>query len=122
MRRSKWANFAVFNFVDEQFLDKDFAHFDLSPSFLAHFDSFLRERKKSNFADRAVIMCSLYDFFQKAKKKKLDKKTVADMGVDISPRFDVLETSDPPVREAGIVVEDVDALVEKLKEQGFVKS
>jgi len=58
----------------------------------------------------------------KAKKKKLDKKPAKDMGVDISPRIEVLETVDPPVREAGIVVDDVDALVGKLKEQGFVKS
>lgn len=57
----------------------------------------------------------------KAKKKKLDKKPVKDMGIDISPRIEILETVDPPVREAGIVVEDVDALVGKLKEQGFVK-
>ena len=43
------------------------------------------------------------------------------MGVDISPRIEILETVDPPVREAGIVVEDVDALVGKLKDQGFIK-
>ena len=61
-------------------------------------------------------------FIQKAKKKKLDKKSVKDLGVDISPRIEILETVDPPVREAGIVVEDVDALIGKLKEQGFVKS
>lgn len=58
----------------------------------------------------------------KAKKKKLDKRPVKDFGVDISPRIEVLETVDPPVREAGIVVDDVDALVGKLKDQGFVKS
>jgi len=28
MRWSKWANFAEFNFANEQFSDKDFAHFD----------------------------------------------------------------------------------------------
>jgi len=58
----------------------------------------------------------------KAKKKKMDKKPVKDLGVDISPRIEILETTDPPVREAGIVVEDVDSLVSKLKEQGFVQS
>lgn len=58
----------------------------------------------------------------KAKKKKLVKKPVKDLGVDIAPRIEILETSDPPVREAGIIVEDVDTLVDKLKEQGFVKS
>jgi len=28
MRASKWANFAKFNIADEQFSDKNFAHFD----------------------------------------------------------------------------------------------
>merc|ERR1712168_1443721 len=38
----------------------------------------------------------------KAKKKKIAKKTVKDLGVDISPRIEVLSVVDPPVREAGI--------------------
>lgn len=58
----------------------------------------------------------------KAKKKKVAKMNVADMGVDISPHFEVVEVSDPPVREAGIKVEDVDTLIGKLQEQGFIKS
>lgn len=59
---------------------------------------------------------------QKAKKKKMDKKNIGDLGVDTAPHFEVLETTDPPVREAGVIVEDVDALVAKLREQGFIKS
>lgn len=43
------------------------------------------------------------------------------MGVDISPRIEILETVDPPVREAGVVVEDVDALLGKLRDHGFIK-
>ena len=58
----------------------------------------------------------------KAKKKKIEKKKVEDMGVDITPHFEVLEVVDPPVREAGIKVEDVDSLISKLQEQGFIKS
>lgn len=57
----------------------------------------------------------------KAKKKKIDKKKVEDMGVDISPHFETISVVDPPVREAGIKVDDVDSLVGKLKEHGFVK-
>lgn len=57
----------------------------------------------------------------KAKKKKIEKIKVEDTGVDISPRFEVLDVSDPPVRQAGIKVEDVDSLLAKLKEQGFIK-
>ena len=59
---------------------------------------------------------------QKAKKKKIAKKTVKDLGVDISPRIEVLSVVDPPVREAGIKVEDVDTLVGKLQDQGFIKT
>lgn len=56
----------------------------------------------------------------KAKKKKLDKKNPADLGVDISPRIEVLSVEDPPVRQAGIKIESVDDLVGKMKEHGFV--
>jgi electron transfer flavoprotein beta subunit len=50
----------------------------------------------------------------------MDKKNPADLGVDISPRIEVLSVEDPPVREAGIKIESVDDLVGKLKEHGFV--
>ena len=56
---------------------------------------------------------------QKAKKKKIDKKTPSDLGIDITPRVETLSVEDPPVREAGIKVETVDDLVAKLKEHGF---
>ena len=56
---------------------------------------------------------------QKAKKKKIDKKTPGDLGVDITPRIVTLSVEDPPVREAGIKVETVDDLVTKLKDKGF---
>jgi len=58
----------------------------------------------------------------KAKKKKIVKKKVEEIDVDITPRFEVTECADPPVREAGIKVDDVDTLVTKLKDQGFIKS
>lgn len=56
----------------------------------------------------------------KARKKKVDSKTPADLGIDISPRIEVLSVSDPPVREAGITVEDVDQLIDKLKNDAKV--
>ncbi|GGC29302.1 electron transfer flavoprotein subunit beta [Novosphingobium marinum] len=56
----------------------------------------------------------------KAKKKPLDSKTPADYGVDIAPRLKTLNVSEPPVRQAGVKVEDVDALVAKLKDMGVV--
>ena len=54
----------------------------------------------------------------KAKSKPLASKTPADYGVDVSPRLKMLKVSEPPVRQAGIKVADVDALAAKLKEMG----
>jgi electron transfer flavoprotein beta subunit len=56
----------------------------------------------------------------KAKKKPLDVKTVADYGVDVAPRLKVLETRDPPKRESGVMVSDVDELIDKLKNEAGV--
>ncbi|TRY72312.1 hypothetical protein TCAL_05381 [Tigriopus californicus] len=55
----------------------------------------------------------------KAKKKKMDKLKPSDLGVDVTPRIEVISVEDPPVREAGATVADVDELVSKLKEKGF---
>merc|ERR1739846_199893 len=55
----------------------------------------------------------------KAKKKKIAKMKPADLGVDMAPRIEVVRVEDPPVREAGITVADVDDLVGKLKDKGF---
>ena len=54
----------------------------------------------------------------KAKSKPVAKKTVADYGVDASPRLKTLKVVEPAKRTAGIKVADVDALVGKLKELG----
>ena len=54
----------------------------------------------------------------KAKKKPLDTKTPDDFGVDVAPRLTTTNVSEPPVRQAGEIVEDVDALVAKLKALG----
>ena len=56
----------------------------------------------------------------KAKKKKIDKVTPKDLGVDTAPRTEVLSVTDPPVREAGAKVADVDELITKLKDKGFM--
>ena len=55
----------------------------------------------------------------KAKKKPLDTKSPADYGVDITPRLTTTNVSEPPVRQAGEKVEDVDALVAKIKALGI---
>ncbi|WP_373490458.1 electron transfer flavoprotein subunit beta/FixA family protein [Parasphingorhabdus sp.] len=56
----------------------------------------------------------------KAKKKPMDEKTPADYGVDITKRLTTTNVSEPPVRKAGEKVEDVDALVAKLKTVGAI--
>ena len=56
----------------------------------------------------------------KAKKKPMAEKTAADYGVDVTPRLEVVSTSEPAARAAGIMVGSVDELVEKLKEAGAV--
>ncbi|WP_333685214.1 electron transfer flavoprotein subunit beta/FixA family protein [Pontibaca methylaminivorans] len=56
----------------------------------------------------------------KAKKKPLEEKTAGDYGVDVSPRLEVVSTTEPPERAAGIKVGSVDELVAKLKESGVV--
>ena len=55
----------------------------------------------------------------KAKKKPLDTKSPADYGVDTAPRLTTTNVSEPPVRQAGEKVEDVDALVAKIKALGI---
>jgi len=56
----------------------------------------------------------------KAKKKPVKKLKAADVGVDMTPRMEVLTVEEPPVRDAGIKVDDVDSLIAKLKEAGRV--
>ena len=56
----------------------------------------------------------------KAKRKPIDTKTPEDYGVDISPRLEVVKVTEPPKREAGIKVESVAQLVDKLKNEAGV--
>ncbi|XP_033119520.1 electron transfer flavoprotein subunit beta-like isoform X2 [Anneissia japonica] len=56
----------------------------------------------------------------KAKKKPIATKTPADLGVDITPSVETLSVEDPPVRDAGQKVENVDELISKLKESGVI--
>ena len=54
----------------------------------------------------------------KAKKKPIDMKEIGDYGVDVAPRLTTVKVTEPPVREAGEIVEDVPTLVSKLKAKG----
>ena len=56
----------------------------------------------------------------KAKKKPLDIKEVGEFGIDIAPRLETVKVAEPAVREAGVKVESVAELVEKLKNEAGV--
>lgn len=56
----------------------------------------------------------------KAKKKPIADKTVADYGVDVAARLEVLKTTEPAGRKAGVKVKDVAELVSKLKNEAGV--
>ena len=56
----------------------------------------------------------------KAKKKEIQTLRPAELGVDTTPRVKTVKVSDPPGRKAGIKVESVDALIEKLRAEAKV--
>eukprot|EP00924_Labyrinthula_sp_SR-Ha-C_P013788 augustus_masked-scaffold_5-processed-gene-13.25-mRNA-1 protein AED:0.01 eAED:0.01 QI:0/-1/0/1/-1/1/1/0/256 len=59
----------------------------------------------------------------KAKKKKIENTTAEKLGLsadEVAPRIKVESVEEPPVREAGQMVADVDDLVSKLKAAGVV--
>jgi electron transfer flavoprotein beta subunit len=56
----------------------------------------------------------------KAKKKILEIVKPEALGVDIAPRLKTLKVEEPPKRSAGVMVADVAALVDKLKNEAKV--
>jgi electron transfer flavoprotein beta subunit len=56
----------------------------------------------------------------KAKSKPLEELTPAALGVDVTPKLQILRMSAPPARKAGIKVADVATLVDKLKNEAKV--
>lgn len=53
----------------------------------------------------------------KAKKKKIDQFKADEFGVDLTPKNTVLEVYEPPARKEGIIVDDVNQLIDKLKNE-----
>ena len=79
----------------------------------------------------AVISCDLrlnvpryatLPNIMKAKKKKIETILVEDMGLDLTPHHDVLEVYDPPPRDEGIMISDVNELLDKLKNEASLIS
>ena len=56
----------------------------------------------------------------KAKQKKIDVLEIGSFDINIKERLQVLEVNEPPERKPGIKVDDVDTLVEKLKNEAKV--
>ena len=56
----------------------------------------------------------------KAKKKTLEVIKPEELGVDIAPRLKTIKVEEPPKRSAGVMVADVAALVDKLKNEAKV--
>ena len=56
----------------------------------------------------------------KAKQKKIDVLEIGSFDIDIKDRLQILEVNEPPERKPGIKVDDVDSLVEKLKNEAKV--
>ena len=56
----------------------------------------------------------------KAKSKPIEEHTPEKLGVDVTPKVQVLKMASPPPRKAGIKVPDVATLVEKLRTEAKV--
>ena len=56
----------------------------------------------------------------KAKKKPLDVFSPEELGVDMTPRLEIVSVEPPSERQAGIKVASVEELVDKLKNEAKV--
>ncbi|KDE19398.1 electron transfer flavoprotein subunit beta [Acetobacter aceti 1023] len=56
----------------------------------------------------------------KAKKKTIEDIPLETLGIDITPRLEILKTVEPPTRQAGVKVHSVDELLSKLKTEAGV--
>ena len=56
----------------------------------------------------------------KARKKAIEVVTPEELGVDVTPRVTVLEVTEPPARQAGVLVESAEELIEKLRNEAKV--
>ncbi|EAQ36255.1 electron transfer flavoprotein beta-subunit [Nitrobacter sp. Nb-311A] len=56
----------------------------------------------------------------KAKKKPIVVRAANQYGIDLAPRLEILKTTEPPGRKAGVKVKDVAELVSKLRDEAGV--
>ena len=53
----------------------------------------------------------------KAKQKKIDLVDVNELNIDLKRRVETIEVNEPPERKPGVMVDDVDSLIDKLKNE-----
>jgi electron transfer flavoprotein beta subunit len=90
-------------------VDGGLENIDLTPPCVVTVDLRLNEPR---YASLPNIM--------KAKKKPLETFSPDDLGVDVSPRIEVLKVIEPPARAAGVKVSSAEELVEKLRNEAKV--
>ncbi len=56
----------------------------------------------------------------KAKQKKIDVIDVKELKIDLKRRVETIEVNEPPSRKPGVLVDDVDSLIDKLKNEASV--
>ena len=56
----------------------------------------------------------------KAKRKPVQVIKLDEIGIDATPRLNIEAVEAPSEREGGVIVEDVDALLEKLRNEAKV--
>ena len=56
----------------------------------------------------------------KAKKKPVQVLSLSDLGIDVEPRLTVERVEAPSEREGGVIVESVDDLLDKLRNEAKV--
>ncbi|MGH8727170.1 MAG: electron transfer flavoprotein subunit beta/FixA family protein [Burkholderiales bacterium] len=56
----------------------------------------------------------------KAKKKPLEVLKAADLGVDLTPRVKLIKVAEPAKRKPGVIIADVAALLDKLRNEARV--
>ena len=56
----------------------------------------------------------------KAKKKPIQELNIEDLGIDTTPRINLIKVEEPPKREKGIMVKSVDELINKLKNEAKI--
>jgi electron transfer flavoprotein beta subunit len=56
----------------------------------------------------------------KARKKPIDERAAADLGIDLAPRLTVTKVSEPPARRAGIKLATAAELLDRLRNEAGV--